>query len=65
MSSSTFHTTRQDIRKDESRVAHQHDGKTPADSDVSQMKVRFSDLKPQNIIANPSLVYHRPEHQQA
>ncbi|KAJ5126933.1 hypothetical protein N7448_007712 [Penicillium atrosanguineum] len=38
MSSSTFHTTSQDLRKEESRVAQQHGGQIPADSDVSQMK---------------------------
>ncbi|CEO59375.1 hypothetical protein PEBR_34502 [Penicillium brasilianum] len=38
MTDATFHTTRQDLRKAESRVAGQHGGKTPADSDVSQMK---------------------------
>ncbi|KAJ6091230.1 hypothetical protein N7467_003199 [Penicillium canescens] len=38
MSEATFHTTRQDIRKPESKVARSHDGKTPADSDVSKMK---------------------------
>ncbi|OQE34624.1 hypothetical protein PENCOP_c016G06296 [Penicillium coprophilum] len=38
MSDSTFHTTAQDIRKAESKVAQSHGGKPPADSDVSQMK---------------------------
>ncbi|KAF7717468.1 Uncharacterized protein PECH_000483 [Penicillium ucsense] len=38
MSAQTFHTTREDIRKDEARVSHQHGGNVPADSDVSQMK---------------------------
>ncbi|KAJ5676910.1 uncharacterized protein N7477_002543 [Penicillium maclennaniae] len=38
MSASTFHTTRQELRKDESRVSKQHGGQTPADSDVSIMK---------------------------
>ena len=41
MSESTFHTTRQDIRKPESKVSRSHDGKTPADSDVSKMKVNY------------------------
>ncbi|KAJ6022434.1 hypothetical protein N7499_007748 [Penicillium canescens] len=38
MSEATFHTTRQEIRKPESKVSRSHDGKTPADSDVSKMK---------------------------
>ncbi|KAJ5883112.1 uncharacterized protein N7473_009998 [Penicillium subrubescens] len=38
MSEQTFRTTRQDLRKDESRIAQQHGGKTPSDSNVSQMK---------------------------
>lgn len=39
MSDATFHTTRQDLRKEESKVAQQHGGVVPSDSDVSQMKV--------------------------
>lgn len=39
MSEQTYHTTRQDLRKEESRTAHQSGGKTPADSDVSILKV--------------------------
>jgi hypothetical protein len=39
MSEQTFHTTRQDLRKDEARIAQQHGGKNPSDSKVSQMKV--------------------------
>ncbi|KAJ5167081.1 uncharacterized protein N7482_005862 [Penicillium canariense] len=38
MTDQTFHKTRQDLRKPESRLARQHDGKVPADSDVSKMK---------------------------
>ncbi|KAJ5975669.1 hypothetical protein N7481_009376 [Penicillium waksmanii] len=38
MSDQTYHTTRQDLRKEESRVSQQHGGKIPADSDVSNMK---------------------------
>lgn len=39
MSEATYHTTRQDLRKDEARVAGQNRGNPPANSDVSQMKV--------------------------
>ena len=39
MSDSTFHTTTQDTRKAESKVAQSHHGNPPADSDVSKMKV--------------------------
>lgn len=39
MSEQTYHTTRQDLRKAESRAAHQHGGENPADSDVSNLKV--------------------------
>lgn len=39
MSDSTFHTTAQDVRKAESKLAQSHGGKPPANSDVSQMKV--------------------------
>ncbi|KAJ5833866.1 hypothetical protein N7474_002177 [Penicillium riverlandense] len=38
MSDDTFRVTRQDVRKPESRIAKQHHGKTPANSDVSAMK---------------------------
>ncbi|KAJ5682540.1 hypothetical protein N7462_005705 [Penicillium macrosclerotiorum] len=38
MSEQTFHATRQDLRKAESRAAQQHGGSNPADSDVSIMK---------------------------
>lgn len=41
MSDSTFHTTTQDIRKAESKLAQSHDGKPPANSDVSQTKVSY------------------------
>lgn len=39
MSESTFHTTKEDIRKAESQVSNKNDGKVPAESEVSQMKV--------------------------
>ena len=39
MTENTYHVTRQDLRKTESRVAQQHGGKVPANSDVSAMKV--------------------------
>lgn len=42
MSEQTYHTTRDNLRKPESRVAQQHGGKTPADSDVSKMKVAIA-----------------------
>ncbi|KAJ5247462.1 hypothetical protein N7468_002445 [Penicillium chermesinum] len=38
MTDQTYHTTRQDLRKPESRVAHQHGGTNPSDSEVSAMK---------------------------
>ncbi|PLB43478.1 hypothetical protein P170DRAFT_513842 [Aspergillus steynii IBT 23096] len=38
MSSNTFHTTTEDIRKAESKVANAHGGNIPKDSDVSAMK---------------------------
>ncbi|KAJ5798812.1 uncharacterized protein N7503_006317 [Penicillium pulvis] len=38
MSDATFHTTREDLRKGESKVAQSHGGKVPADSDISLMK---------------------------
>jgi hypothetical protein len=44
MSDATFHTTKQDIRKDESKIAQSHGGKTPANSDVSQMKVSDTEV---------------------
>ena len=40
MSDATFHTTREDLRKAESKVAQSHRGTVPADSDVSLMKVK-------------------------
>ena len=39
MSESTFHTTREDLRKAESQLAQKNDGNVPADSEVSQIKV--------------------------
>jgi hypothetical protein len=44
MSSETFHTSRDNLRKPESRISRAHDGKTPADSDVSKMKVSFPSI---------------------
>ncbi|KAJ6109176.1 hypothetical protein N7486_001410 [Penicillium sp. IBT 16267x] len=38
MSEATFHTTREQLRKPESKVSRSHGGKTPRDSDVSMMK---------------------------
>ncbi|KAJ5937763.1 hypothetical protein N7454_004105 [Penicillium verhagenii] len=38
MSDATFHTTRQDLRKEESKISQKHGGNVPADSDVSKMK---------------------------
>ena len=40
MSDSTFHTTREDIRKAESKLSQANDGNVPASSEVAQMKVR-------------------------
>lgn len=39
MSESTFHTTREDLRKAESQVSKKNDGNVPADSEVAQTKV--------------------------
>jgi len=68
MSDATYHTTRQDLRKEETRTAQQHGGKIPADSDVSQMKVSFyfNDNRIDPTIYSQALlpVYHRPEHRQ-
>jgi len=47
MSDATFHTTHDELRKPESRVSRQHHGKTPADSDVSLMKVSYPPGIPQ------------------
>ncbi|KAG6995442.1 hypothetical protein G7Y79_00045g081130 [Physcia stellaris] len=38
MSDSTFHTTREDIRKPESKVSHKGGGHVPSSSEPSQMK---------------------------
>lgn len=66
MTDATFHTTRQDLRKAEAKLSETHGGNPPADSDISQMKVRhvFSRVA----IVNPSNsrpVHHRPEPEQA
>ena len=42
MSSQTFHTTAQDLRKQETRSGMQHKGQTPKDAEVSQLKVSWS-----------------------
>lgn len=39
MTENTFHRVKEDIRKPESRLSGFHRGKTPADSDVSALKV--------------------------
>ena len=39
MSDSTFHTTKEDLRKAESQVSKKNDGNVPSDSEPSQMKV--------------------------
>lgn len=39
MSESTFHTTREDLRKAESQVSRKNNGNVPADSEVAQTKV--------------------------
>ena len=39
MSSQTFHTTAQDLRKQETRSGTKHNGQTPKDAEVSQLKV--------------------------
>ena len=39
MSDSTFHTTREDIRKAESKLSQSNNGTIPASSEVAQMKV--------------------------
>ncbi|KAI9035389.1 uncharacterized protein KD926_003689 [Aspergillus affinis] len=38
MSSNTFHTTTEDLRKAESKLSNAHGGNPPKDSDVSAMK---------------------------
>ncbi|KAK4693609.1 hypothetical protein P7C71_g3828, partial [Lecanoromycetidae sp. Uapishka_2] len=38
MSDSTFHTTREDLRKAESKVSQKNDGNVPSDSEPSQLK---------------------------
>lgn len=44
MSDATYHTTRQDLRKAESKVSQAHGGANPSDSEVSQMKVKLPTL---------------------
>lgn len=41
MTDATFHITKDQIRKPESHVSRAHKGRTPANSNVSAMKVRF------------------------
>lgn len=66
MSSNTFHTTAEDIRKAESKASNAHGGNVPKDSDVSAMKVNF--LGP-TIPSRPQLtlaiVCHREQPEQA
>ena len=38
--SETFHTAGEQLRKAESKVGDRHHGQTPADSEISQLKVR-------------------------
>lgn len=45
MSESTFYSTRQDLRKAESRLANLHGGNPPSNSTVSQMKVSHFQVK--------------------
>jgi hypothetical protein len=59
MSDATYHTTGQDIRKAESKLAQSHGGKPPADSDVSQMKVSYPrDTPTKARLLTPPLVHH-------
>ncbi|KAI5793283.1 hypothetical protein EDC01DRAFT_785030 [Geopyxis carbonaria] len=47
MSDATFHVTKEDLRKAESRESRRHPhGEVPADSDVSQMKSIIDKNKP-------------------
>lgn len=39
MSEETFHTTREDLRKAESKVSQKNDGNIPKDSEVAQTMV--------------------------
>ncbi|KAJ5627734.1 hypothetical protein N7490_009962 [Penicillium lividum] len=51
MSDATFHTTKEQLRKEESKVSRSHGGVVPADSDVSIMKsiIDQNTNKPQQI----------------
>ncbi|KAJ5618881.1 hypothetical protein N7510_002865 [Penicillium lagena] len=51
MSEQTYHVTREDLRKPESRIADHHHGKPPSNSDVSAMKSLIDENtdKPQQI----------------
>ena len=42
MSGSTFHTTKEDVRKSESEVSKKNAGNVPADSEPSLMKVSIT-----------------------
>lgn len=39
---STYHTSKEELKKAEAKEADRHGGKIPKDSDVSQLKVRYS-----------------------
>ncbi|KAL2052288.1 hypothetical protein ABVK25_007447 [Lepraria finkii] len=48
MSDSTFHTTREDIRKAESKVSQKNDGNVPAESEPSLMKSIIDENQPKS-----------------
>ena len=58
MSESTFHTTKEDLRKAESKVSKNNDGNVPSQSDVAQLKVHQPGLHylTPSTVADPPLL---------
>lgn len=59
MTDQTFHLTREDIRKLESRESRRYHGQVPADADSSILKVTLPLLPPTNTPTNPCTPVHR------
>lgn len=55
--SATYHATKEELRKEESKLAGRHGGNPPSDADTSQMKVhttqRTLPQPPTNYISSP------------
>lgn len=57
MSDSTFHLTKEDVRKPQANASQSNSGNVPGDSDAAQAQVRADDLSPNVCKKNKKLIY--------